>query len=252
MKRKTVERRQKLKDMILTSGSLNSTDAAEMFSVSAETIRKDLLLLEKQGFVKKNHGGAVASTDYIETPFDLRNDKNVELKIKVAKKALEYVPEKGVILLDAGSTILMLTKEIMSREGLTIITNSMSVCNMLLSSKNNVYIIGGLVKNVTMSLVGLWANSCLNSINIDIAFLGTSGFMNFTGPSSESFQEAEIKKKILERSNVSIVLTDSSKCRSNALAQFALWNEINYLIMDTPSEIERIKYIRQATKVILV
>ncbi|MDR1136806.1 MAG: hypothetical protein LBK91_00660, partial [Synergistaceae bacterium] len=182
----------------------------------------------------------------------LRNDKNVDLKIKVAKKALEYVPEKGVILLDAGSTILMLAKELLSRENLTIITNSMSVCNMLLPSQNNIYITGGLVKNVTMSLVGLWANSCLSSINIDIAFLGTSGFMNFTGPSSESFQEAEIKKKILDRSNVSIVLTDSSKCKLNALAQFALWNEINYLIMDNPPELERVEQIQQSTNVILV
>ncbi|MDR1509393.1 MAG: DeoR/GlpR family DNA-binding transcription regulator [Synergistaceae bacterium] len=252
MNRNTVERRLKLKNILLTSGSVNSADASMMFSVSTETIRKDLLFLEKQGFAKKNHGGAIASTDYIETPFDLRNDKNVDLKIKVAKKALEYVPEKGVILLDAGSTILMLAKELLSRENLTIITNSMSVCNMLLPSSNNVYITGGLVKNVTMSLVGLWANSCLSSINIDIAFLGTSGFMNFTGPSSESFQEAEIKKKILERSNVSIVLTDSSKCKLNALAQFALWNEINYLIMDNPPELDRIEQIQQSTNVILI
>jgi DeoR/GlpR family transcriptional regulator of sugar metabolism len=223
-----------------------------MFSVSTETIRKDLLYLEKMGFAKKSHGGATMSTDYLETPFDLRNDKNVELKIKVARKALEYIPEKGIILLDAGSTILMLAKELLSYENLTIITNSMSVCNMLLPSKNNIYITGGQVKNVTMSLVGLWANNCLNSINIDVAFLGTSGIMNFTGPSSESFQEAEIKKKILDRSNTSIILADSSKCKSSALAQFALWNEIDYLIMDTPTEMDRIEQIKQSTKVILV
>jgi DeoR/GlpR family transcriptional regulator of sugar metabolism len=252
MNRKTTERRFKLKDILLKSGIVNSTDAATMFSVSTETIRKDLLFLEKQGFAKKNHGGAVANIDYIETPFDLRNDKNVEQKIKIAKKALEYVPEKGVILLDAGSTILMLAKELLLRENLTIITNSMSVCNVLLPSRNNVYITGGLVKNVTMSLAGLWANNCLSSINIDIAFLGTSGFMNFTGPSSESFQEAEIKKKILERSNVSIVLTDSSKCRLNALAQFAHWGEINYLIMDNPPEMERIELVLQSTNLVLV
>jgi DeoR/GlpR family transcriptional regulator of sugar metabolism len=146
----------------------------------------------------------------------------------------------------------MLAKELLSKENLTIITNSMSVCNILLSSRNNVYITGGQVKNVTMSLVGLWANNCLSSINIDIAFLGTSGFMNFTGPSSESFQEAEIKKKILERSSVSVILTDSSKCKSSALAQFALWNEIDYLIMDSPGELDKLAQIQQSTDVILV
>jgi DeoR/GlpR family transcriptional regulator of sugar metabolism len=252
MNKNTVERRYKLKEILLTSGSVNSGDASAMFSVSTETIRKDLIYLEKQGFAKKGHGGAVASTDYLETPFDLRNDKNVDLKRKVAKRALEFVPEKGIVLLDAGSTILMLAKELLSKENLTIITNSMSVCNILLASRNNVYIIGGQMKSVTMSLVGLWANNCLSSINIDIAFLGTSGFMNFTGPSSESFQEAEIKKKILERSNVSVILTDSSKCKSNALAQFALWNEIDYLIMDNPGELDKLTQIQQSTNVILV
>jgi DeoR/GlpR family transcriptional regulator of sugar metabolism len=252
MTKNTVERRYKLKEILLASGSVNSGAVSAMFSVSTETIRKDLLYLEKQGFAKKGHGGAVASTEYLETPFDLRNDKNVDLKRRVAKRALEFVPEKGIILLDAGSTILMLAKELLSKENLTIITNSMSVCNILLPSRNNVYITGGQVKNVTMSLVGLWANNCLSSINIDIAFLGTSGFMNFTGPSSESFQEAEIKKKILERSNMSVVLTDSSKCKSNALAQFALWNEIDHLIMDSPGELDKLAQIQQSTNVILV
>ena len=103
-----------------------------------------------------------------------------------------------------------------------------------------------------MSLVGLWATNCLDSVSIDAAFLGTSGFQNFSGPSTESFPEAELKKKILERSNTSYVLCDSSKCQSSALAQYALWSEIDYLITDEFAETERMEQIRQSTNVILV
>ena len=252
MNRRTIERRAKLKEMLLTSGSINSGAASTMFSVSKETIRKDLLVLEKQGFAKKGYGGAVASTNYIETPFDLRNDENVDIKIAIAKRAMDFIPEKSVILLDAGSTTLLLAKQLLEREGLTVITNSMSVCNVLSSSKNYVYITGGQVKGITMSLVGLWANSCLETINIDTAFLGTSGFQNFSGPSAESFQEAEMKKKILERSNVSIVLSDSSKCNTNALAQYARWSEIDFLIMNKSEEKEKLQQIQQETNVVLV
>lgn len=252
MNKKTAERRDRLKEMLMTSGVVSSNEAASMFSVSSETIRKDLLFLEEQGFAKKSYGGAVISTDYAETPFDLRNNKNVETKTRVAKKALEYVPEKGVILLDAGSTLLFLAECLQDREGLTVITNSMSVCNVLSSSKNYVYITGGQVKGVTMSLVGLWATNCLDSVSIDAAFLGTSGFQNFSGPSTESFPEAELKKKILERSNTSYVLCDSSKCQSSALAQYALWSEIDYLLTDEFAETERMEQIRQSTNVILV
>ncbi|MDR1579105.1 MAG: DeoR/GlpR family DNA-binding transcription regulator [Synergistaceae bacterium] len=252
MNRKTLERREKLKGMLITSGSVNSSDLSSMFSVSTETIRKDLLLLEKQGYAKKGYGGAVASTNYIETPFDLRNDKNVDAKIAIAAKAMEFIPKESVILLDAGSTTLLLAKQLLTREGLTIITNSMSVCNVLSASNNYVYITGGQVKGVTMSLVGLWANYCLDTILIDTAFLGTSGFQNFSGPSAESFQEAEMKKKILQRSNISIVLSDSSKCSSNALAQYALWSEIDFLIMNQMEEKEKMQHIQQCTNVVLV
>jgi DeoR/GlpR family transcriptional regulator of sugar metabolism len=252
LNRKTLERREKLKGMLITSGSVNSSDLSSMFSVSTETIRKDLLLLEKQGYAKKGYGGAVASTNYIETPFDLRNDKNVDAKIAIAAKAMEFIPKESVILLDAGSTTLLLAKQLLTREGLTIITNSMSVCNVLSASNNYVYITGGQVKGVTMSLVGLWANYCLDTILIDTAFLGTSGFQNFSGPSAESFQEAEMKKKILQRSNISIVLSDSSKCSSNALAQYALWSEIDFLIMNQMEEKEKMQHIQQCTNVVLV
>lgn len=250
--RKTAERREKLKEILMTTGAVVSNEAATAFSVSSETIRKDLLFLEEQGFAKKSHGGAVFRTDYMERPFDLRNNENMELKTKVAEKALEYIPEKGVILLDAGSTTLLLARYLQQREGLTIITNSMSVCNVLSSSKNYVYITGGQAKGTTLSLVGLWACNCLETISIDMAFMGTSGFQNFSGPTVESFPEAELKKKVLERSTTTFVLCDSSKSQTSALAQYALWSEIDYLITDEFIETERLKQIQQATNVILV
>jgi len=252
MNKKTAQRRDKLKEILMSTGLVNSNEVATMFSVSSETIRKDLLFLEEQGYAKKSYGGAVICNGYAETPFDLRNNKNVEAKTRVAQKALEYAPEKGVILLDAGSTTLLLAEGLKDREGLTIITNSMSVCNVLSSSKNNVYIIGGQVKGVTMSLVGLWANNCLDSVSIDVAYLGTSGFQSFSGPSAESFSEAELKKKILERSKASFVLCDSSKCQSSSLVQYALWSEIGCLIIDDQAETERLEQIRQSTNVIIV
>lgn len=247
----TIERRNKLKEMLLTSGSINSGEASAMFSVTPETIRKDLIFLEKQGFAKKSYGGAIAATRYIETPFEERSDENVAEKELIAEKAYTLIPETGVILLDAGSTALLLAKLLASREGLTIITNSISVCNALMSSQNQVYITGGQAKNTTRSLVGLWASNCLETISIDIAFLGTNGFHNFSGPTAESFQEAELKKKIISRCRQTIVLADSTKFSQNALAQYALWSEIDYLITNRFADPEHLHQIRQNTNILL-
>lgn len=251
MNRNSTERRMKMKEILLRDGSVSSSDLANMFSVSAETIRKDLIYLEKIGFASKNYGGATLNSE-VETPFELRNDKNVEAKKAIAARAIACIPEHGVILLDAGSTALLMARELMNHEGLTVITNSMSVANVLCASKNNVYITGGQVKSVTMSLVGLWASSCLSGVSIDVAFLGTSGFQNFSGPTAESFQEAELKKKILERSAYKVILADSSKCFSSAFAQYALWSEIDMVIMNTFAETERVKQIEQNTKLVFV
>lgn len=83
-----------------------------------------------------------------------------------------------------------------------------------------------------MSSSGFWAINAIKSVRIDTAFLGTSGFQSFNGPTAESFIEAEVKRAVVENSKNNIVLADYSKFKCDALVEYTEWNEVSCLVTD--------------------
>lgn len=251
----TVERRNEIATLLLRDGNLKVSDLAKQFGVSTETIRKDLIYLDKQGIAQKSYGGAIARNELIERPVVMKELENMEVKSAIAVRALELIPPNGVILLDAGSTNYALTKQLTLRNDLTIFTNSIICLNVLSDSNNQIYAFGGKVRGSSKGIVGGWANQILNTISIDIAFLGSDGFKNLTGPSTASFEEAEFKQHVLARSNQVIILSDNSKFLSNSLFQFCEWKDIYALITDKSEDAEFIELadkLQKSTRVFLV
>lgn len=247
----TAERRNKLAQIIVSNGSVRIGEIAELFHVTTETIRKDLIYLDNKGIIKKSHGGAIAASEFIERPITSRELENLDLKDRIAQRALEFVIDNGVIIIDAGSTALCLAKLLALRKGLTVITNSFSAANTLIGSPNNVYMTGGEISEITMSTTGLWASNALNMIKADVAFLGSSGFQSHFGPSVKSFADAEVKRNIISNSKKTIVLADSTKFFTNAVVQYVLWDNIDILITDDKAPEEMVIQIQKNTKVII-
>ena len=225
-------RRNELLRIIIEQGSVRVGEAAKKLNVTPETIRKDIIYLDKHGLAKKSHGGAAAIGEMIEKSFASRKEKNIEEKNEIAFNAIQFVPDKGVIFLDSGSTVLALARLISMKSGLTVITNSIEAANVLAGSDNNVHLTGGELRGVKMSLSGIWTKNALKSVNVDVAFLGTSGFKSFDGPCVESFVEAEVKTAMMERSEKIVILADSTKFETDALVRYAEWIDIDILVTD--------------------
>lgn len=228
----TAERRNKIAELIIANGSIKVGELAKTFDVSTETIRKDLIYLDKKGIIKKSHGGALSSLEIIEKPLEDRNTENYEVKLAIANKAQEFIKDNAVIFIDAGSTTLCLAKLLSVKKGLTIITNSVSALNVLANSQNTVHMSGGQLNNTTMALEGFGATNFLSKIKVDIAFLGSSGFKEHNGPTSIDFSDAEVKRIMIRNSKQNFVLADSKKTRSTAMVEYASWKSIDHLIID--------------------
>jgi DeoR/GlpR family transcriptional regulator of sugar metabolism len=247
----TAERRNQLSQMIVANGSIQISDVAKHFGVTTETIRKDLIYLDKMGIVKKSYGGAISTGELMERPFSKRAMEMMDEKNRIASRAIEFLPQKAIVILDSGSTVICLAKLITLRKGLTIITNSISAANILADSDNSLYLVGGEVRSVTMSLAGYWATNAFRSIKADVAFLGSSGFMSHGGPCAESFIEAEVKRTIINSSKTKVVLADSSKFMTDALVEYSDWNDVSYLVTDTGASHESVDKINKRVQVIL-
>ena len=248
----TADRRNQLAQLIISKGSLTISEAAKKFNVSTETIRKDFIWLEHEGLITKSRGGAMPAAELLEKPVIQKKAENADSKNRIARKALDYVPKNGIVLLDAGTTTFALARLIALESGLSVFTNSSQNLNILAESQNNVFILGGQIRPSSLAVIGPWANEQLACVHADVAFIGTDGFCGANGPSTMAYAESEIKKTMLKSSRQRIVLADSSKFRNCSSFQFGRWDEIEVLITDIDISESELATIPPYTKVITV
>ena len=245
-------RQEQIIELLNNNGSMKATELADYFSVSRETIRRDLNTLSENGSIKKGFGGAIAVNDFTTLPIDSRLLDEHDAKKRIARKALSFIPEHGFIYLDTGSTTLSLALELKNLSGYTIITNSIPVLTTLIDSKNHLIFLGGECNAEIMCSVGVQVIELLKTLRVDIAFLGSAGFEQHHGPATNAFADGQIKSCAISCAQTSIVLCDSRKAKYSSFHQYASWNEIDHLISDTDFPQEFADKSQEFTNVILV
>lgn len=246
------KRRTKLAQMINDKGSFRVAEMADYFRVTKETIRKDLIYLDQQKLVCKTHGGAVSISESTERPIHMRSTENPEKKRRIAERALDFLLDSKVVILDSGSTVVQVALQLNPNRDETLITNSLPVANALVEKEVPFFWIGGEFSLITMSTSGMGAAQTLNYITADVVFLGSSGFQSCNGPSAKAFCDAQIKREMMKKSRTKIVLADSSKFVTNAFVCFADWSEIDYLITDSEAPEATLAELKKKVKVIVV
>ncbi|MCC8181346.1 MAG: DeoR/GlpR family DNA-binding transcription regulator [Planctomycetes bacterium] len=244
------ERRKKIMHMINSYGSIRAADLAKSMSVSTETIRKDLLFLNNKGLVQKRFGGAVAVNEFVEQPVVARSMENQEAKQNIAARAVELIEGNNVIFIDSGSTLLCLARILPSDRSLAVVTNSFMAVEHLINSNHFVFFVGGEVSGTTMATSGFWADYSLNSLKIDVAFLGSSGFQSHNGPCSKTFSDIQFKMEVIKNSSRIVVLADSSKFSSNAIGQYTDWSMVDVLVTNVDAPDDLVQPIAKKTQVV--
>jgi len=228
------------------------SELARLFSVSSETIRKDLIFLEEKGLAVKAYGGALALGGAVEPSFTEKSVTHLEEKRHVAEEAVKRVKNGMSVLLDGGSTMYAFAQALTIKKDITVFTNGLKAAQLLDEYGITTYVLGGQVRHNSNSIVGSWAMRSLKEIRVDMTVLGTSGFMGRSGPCVENFIEAELKAAMIAAGNHVIVLGDSSKSRSQAVVEVAGWDEIDELITDAGIDLDELNKIKQRTAVTVV
>lgn len=238
------ERRQTIVQLALSRGRVAVADLAVKFAVAPETIRRDLDVLVRSGLVDRVHGGAIPRSSFGTSESSARERLSTrgEAKAAIARAALAYLPEAhGSIMMDGGTTTGALAAELTvhaeqnpTRGPLTVITDSVRTGLELSATRHlSVHMLGGVIRQVTETVVGSTALSMLSTVTADVAFLGTNGLSAKYGLTTPDMEEAAIKRLMLTRSQRCILLADSSKFDSAYLCTFAELDQIDALITDT-------------------
>lgn len=250
------ERHNKIIDLLYKNKKVTTNELVNLLHVSVCTIRNDLNKLEKDGLLKRIHGGAIIPQGIMpDQSYNSRQSKNQFEKNIICEKAFELIKNDQSIILDASSTVITLAKLIYnSNLRLTVITNGINTALELKDNSNiNVILTGGVVRPKSTALEGILGKSLISQINADIAFVSARGFTLEEGLTEFNIYEAELKRLLLSRTKSIIALLDSSKLEDNSIYSFAKPNQIKTLITDSKASLECVdKYRKAGINVIVV
>jgi DeoR family fructose operon transcriptional repressor len=240
------ERHAEVLRLLAADRRVESGRLAELFGISAESVRKDLALLEEQGLLRRVHGGAVPREPRRDEPHVADRDVHIAEKSAIARRALRFVPDGASLLLDAGSTTLRLAEMLPTDRELVVYTNSWPVGAALHERGIAVVALGGRIRPATMAAVGSLTGQALAAINVDVAFLGTNALSFDRGLTTPDADEADVKHQMLAAARQRVFLVDSSKFGTESLARHAELADVDVLITDAGASAENRKRLRAA------
>src|SRR5262245_43879530 len=130
----TLNRGSQIVEIVMERGSITILEICERFGVSEMTARRDLKELDRQGLLRRVHGGAIAGlARSYEPPFPTRASKNLEAKVAIGLKAAELVYDGDSIALDVGTTTLEMVTGLKGKRNLTIVTSCLQIANRVVA-----------------------------------------------------------------------------------------------------------------------
>lgn len=227
-------RRDRILEMIQEDGNVKVVNLSKIFKVSEVTIRQDLEKLEQDGYIVREHGGAYLKSISAQVrSFSLQHRENMDLKMLIARKAAEFINDGDTIILDSGTTITELAKNLATRKDLTVITNALNIATMLGSEPAiNIIMTGGEFKAPTLSLTGEKAAAFFNNLHVDKLFLATAGISLKAGLTYPSISDLVVKKAMIDAADTVYLLADSTKIGKSSLASLGALSLVNYLVTD--------------------
>jgi DeoR/GlpR family transcriptional regulator of sugar metabolism len=230
------ERQSYILERVRRNGAVKVSELTRELSVSDMTVRRDLDLLARQGFVDKVHGGATSptltSTD--EPGFETKSSRERAEKDAIARLAAEMVRPGSAVGLSAGTTTWTLAHRLREVPGITVVTNSVQIATVFWSvpdADRTVVLTGG-VRTPSDALVGPVAVAALRSLNLDLVFLGVHGMDDRTGFTSPNLLEAETSRALARSARRLAVVTDHTKWNIVGISTIAALNEADVVVTD--------------------
>ena len=213
------ERQYKIQLLLKKNGAVSTSSLVTQLGVSIETIRRDFLVMEQQGLLKRVHGGAV-STGSMKSYSDLsqRNKEHNEQKRELAAFAAGFINEGDYIALDTGSTSIFLAEVLRDRfTRLTVVTHSLGALEILRENPGiSVVMCGGHYMRMENSFYGNPTIEAYRRFHCQKAFVFPSAISLEYGIGDYQQDLFLVQKELLNISDRTFILADSSKFEQKA------------------------------------
>ncbi len=238
------ERKQQMVKYLAETKFAKIERLAERFEVSQETIRRDLIELEKKHPIKRVWGGVTYQSPRAnEMDFDKKSDNNAPGKNVIARLAVEEIQDGDAIVINNGITTIALAYQLAKvRSNLTVVTNSLNIAVMLSNvDSNQVYLTSGYLRKHNGSLIGNMCNDILDMFKVDKSIITVDGISIENGVMEYNTEEASVLRKMLSIGHTKIILADYGKFSEIAFNKICSIDSIDYVFTDHPIPARELK-----------
>jgi len=188
------------------------SELAAIIYTSEATVRRDIQKLEDKGAVKSVYGGVVI-TEYQNSPVPifLRDKENSASKERIAEEAARLVRDNSTVIFDSSSTVRRMCKHIKDRQGLTVITNNLRVCEELGESSVKVICTGGTLIPKRDCFAGPFSEELIKRVKADMLFFSSQGISENGDVTDSSEEEVSLRRVMFSSSKEQYFLCDPSK-----------------------------------------
>lgn len=234
-----VERQGQILNLLRQRHSARVGELAAELAVSEVTIRRDLDALARDNHIEKVHGGATlprrSGTE--EPGFAAKQRLHLTEKTAIAREATEFIQPGFAIGLGAGTTTWALAHLVRDIPGITAVTNSPAIAEVLASPEGNLrsesVILTGGIRTPSDALVGPLAVRALREFNLDAVFLGAHGVQPDAGFTTPNLLESETNRAFIAAARQIVMLFDHTKWGTPGMSRFADLTVATAIITDS-------------------
>ncbi len=241
------KRHQFILERLKSKGQITIPELIDLTQVSGVTIRKDLKFLEDKGLIFITRGGASLTNPYtIDRPIYEKATINADQKKKIAQAAVKLIGENDAIIIGSGTTVFEFAHHLHPAKPLTVITPAIKVTIELCNRPNvEVLQLGGLIRPNSSSVAGSYAEYMLDRVSCGVLFIGVDGIDFDFGFSISNLTEANINQKMINASQIIVVLADSSKFGKRGIGKICDLEQVQYIVTDQGISDNVVKELRE-------
>lgn len=232
---KQTQRHNGIIELVKQQGYVSTEELVEHFSVSPQTIRRDLNELAEQNLILRHHGGAALPSSSVNTPWHDRKATQTEEKERIARKVAEQIPNGSTLFIDIGTTPEAVAHALLNHSNLRIVTNNLNVANTLMVKEDfRIILAGGELRSRDGGIIGEATLDFISQFRLDFGILGISGIDSDGSLLEFDYHEVRTKRAIIENSRHVMLVVDHSKFGRNAMVNMGSISMVDAVYTDAP------------------
>ena len=219
-------------DLLRRDGRVLASELAATLQVSDDTVRRDLAELADAGLLLRVHGGALPASP-AGVPYAARERQAPEAKLAIARAAAALVRDGQAVFFDGGTTARLVAECLPPERRATVVTHSTTVAEALAEHPGvELVLLGGRVRKSSRVAVGAATVDAVRAVRADLFLLGVCGLHAEAGLSTDDYEEAAVKRAMIEGAAEVVALGSSEKLGTADRYVFAPAAELTHLVTE--------------------